>query len=309
MQTDTSWRGTVRGWLAILAAVALMGIGVGTANPASAASCPTVGSDGTVTPMPSAGVEWSYCDLSGADLSGADLSGANLYEADLSGANLNNADLSDAILDNADLSDAKLRDANLAGARYYSAGTYGANGADFTGANLTDAAVQSVSFLGANLSTADFSRADMQYSWLSGADLSGAVLSGANLGYVTFSGLRGGESASGYPAANLTGAILDGAYGCPTFGAPIGLPDSYLIVDGCLPDTTPPVVTCEVPAPGPQFDKGTAGSRSEGHIERSLDPGRAADCCGGSGFGRYQRGGLVHCCADRDGRSWQPGQR
>jgi Pentapeptide repeats (8 copies) len=59
------------------------------------------------------GVNLSLADLSGANLSWADLGGADLSDADLGGADLRDADLRDADLRDADLRDADLRDADL----------------------------------------------------------------------------------------------------------------------------------------------------------------------------------------------------
>jgi len=104
---------------------------------------------------PAPGVNWSDCQLEGAELGGANLigarlRGANLGSANLTGSQLVNADLSYASLNVAKLGSADLRAASLVGATL--------RGADLSGANLG----------GTNLSYAD----------LSGANLSGANLEG-----------------------------------------------------------------------------------------------------------------------------------
>jgi uncharacterized protein YjbI with pentapeptide repeats len=59
------------------------------------------------------GVDWSWCDKSGAQLHLADLSGADLRDANLIYAELTNADLRGAFLRGAGLSDANLTNADL----------------------------------------------------------------------------------------------------------------------------------------------------------------------------------------------------
>src|SRR5215469_9788400 len=71
-------------------------------------TCPTVASNGTVTPPPPRDADWSGCDLQNAYLAGfglghANLSGANLSQANLTGASLAYADLSGADLTGATL--------------------------------------------------------------------------------------------------------------------------------------------------------------------------------------------------------------
>ncbi len=87
---------------------------IGSSQPAAAASCPTIesGPGGLPVPVPgpSAGVDWSGCNLSGAYITAGDLSDANLSGADLSGTQLWGTDLIDA-----DLSDANLTSAWVGG--------------------------------------------------------------------------------------------------------------------------------------------------------------------------------------------------
>ncbi len=68
------------------------GVAVGsvtTSAPALAAQCPTVNANGTVTPAPQPGVNWSGCDLSGANLRYVDMWKADLSHANLTGASMN----------------------------------------------------------------------------------------------------------------------------------------------------------------------------------------------------------------------------
>ena len=121
-----------RVWASVIAGVVVLGGVSLVAAPAASASpvtCPTVAIDGTVTPAPSPGVNWSGCNLSGADLNGADLSGADLNRADLSGADLSGADLTDTELSVIDLRDTDLTGADLSGAAM--------TDADLTGAFVT----------------------------------------------------------------------------------------------------------------------------------------------------------------------------
>ncbi|WP_026340528.1 pentapeptide repeat-containing protein [Thioalkalivibrio sp. ALJT] len=105
----------------------------------------------------SPGVNWNYCDQSGADLRGVDLSGASLHSARLTRARLRGARLSTADLRFVDLSLAGLQQAAL----------------DAT-----------------NLTGADLTRADLAGARLDGADLSHANLSGANLNNARLDGAR-----------------------------------------------------------------------------------------------------------------------
>jgi len=152
-------------------------------------TCPTLSGSApyTVTPGASAGVNWSGCalqdaDFRGANLNGADLSGADLSGADLSAANLSNANLTGANLDNADfgsitMGGATLERASFSGANFSDADLNGldfsnlvADGAIFSGGNLT-----SVNFSGANLTEADFTGADLTQADFSGAGIEDAM--------------------------------------------------------------------------------------------------------------------------------------
>ena len=110
------------------------------------------------TPLPLAGVDFSWADLTGSNLSKADLEGAhfqfaNLKNAKFGEANLRNANLSDsdmrgaylvgADLSGADLNRADIRDAQLRGCRISGANLVDANkaGANFLGTPLWEAAL------------------------------------------------------------------------------------------------------------------------------------------------------------------------
>lgn len=103
-------------------------------------------------------VDWSGCDLNGANLSHAGLIDANLSNAFLSRADLTSASIVGADLTNANLTSAILNDASL----------YSAN---LTDANLTNASLIETYMDSANLTNAN----------LTGANLIDAVLAGANL--------------------------------------------------------------------------------------------------------------------------------
>jgi len=107
--------------------------------------------------------------LAGVDLSGLDLRGLNLAHADLAGADLRACDLSDARLFEADLSSADLTDALLCGVY--------ADGATFVAARLVRADFRKSRrdlFYGTHLIGADFRGADVTEARFDGARLSGA---------------------------------------------------------------------------------------------------------------------------------------
>jgi uncharacterized protein YjbI with pentapeptide repeats len=131
---------------------------------ASTVSCPVVASNGTVTPAPAAGVDWSGCDLTNASLGSASLAGANLAGANLTYANLGSADLASADLRGANLANAFLVDANLTSATL--------SDASLTSTDLLYSVLTDASFTGATLTSTD-----MSYATMSGADFTGATLS------------------------------------------------------------------------------------------------------------------------------------
>ncbi len=172
-------------------------------------------------------------DLSGAALSGADLSGTTMTNADLSGADLSTAIISDATLNNANLSGADLRRANL-------------TRSSVNNANLSNAKLARADLRGSNLNGVDLTDADLAYADMRRSTLVGASLAGADLDFT-----------------DLTGADLTNASGCQIRGIPLVLPAGYSIEGGCLTytppkDTTPPVVTCNQPAPRFRLNKSPA---------------------------------------------------
>jgi len=143
-------------WVARFASItlALGGVSLAAAPTASAATCPSLSGASapyTVSPAASAGVDWSNCNLSGAnlflanlnsaDLTGANLTGADLFAADLTGADLTGANLTGADLGRTDLTSADLRDA------FVSCGTGGTLGTVIYGTpiNLPSGWVLSIS--------------------------------------------------------------------------------------------------------------------------------------------------------------------
>lgn len=117
---------------------------------------PTPDPDCSLAPAP--GVNWSRCDLIGADLRGVDLRGATLRDAEMPGARLDGAHLAGA-----DLSYARLRQARL-------------TDADLAGATLVGTGLQHADLSGANLAEADLSYADLGQARIDQADLSGTIL-------------------------------------------------------------------------------------------------------------------------------------
>ncbi|HET7016061.1 MAG TPA: pentapeptide repeat-containing protein [Streptosporangiaceae bacterium] len=183
------------------------------ATAALAASCPTVASNGTVSPSPSTGVDWSGCDLANANLKNAALTDANLANANLTGAvlagaNLSMASIANATMTNTDLSSADLDSANL--------------GAVFTNCHLADADLNKADMSNSllfNVSSGGIvgtpAKLPFAYSLIDGflvgqdanltsADLSGADLSGDNLTSVNFTNTN-------LTSANLASALLESA--------------------------------------------------------------------------------------------------
>jgi uncharacterized protein YjbI with pentapeptide repeats len=215
-------------------------------------------------------------DLSGANLSGAliqgaggytgvpltsaqlystasyqshDLHGTFLADSDFGGADFSNQNLTGAAIGNSNLNGASFRQANLNGAAlgysyYFGALPSMAVGADFSGANLTQANFVGSDLTGANLSgaqirdadfskfadtgiggitpaqlysTASYQAHDLGHIGLAGNNMTGADFSGLNLTDVDFSEAR-------LTGANLSGAVIRGAY----FRATVGLTPGQL---------------------------------------------------------------------------------
>jgi uncharacterized protein YjbI with pentapeptide repeats len=122
-------------------------------------TCPTVETGGTVTPAPTAGVDWSGCHLTGADLIAADISGANFSQVNLTDALLNSAD---------------------------------ASGTDFAAADFTNAQSNSTTFTNASFTGANFTNYIDTGSNFTGADLHGANISAADFDGSTFADIMSG---------------------------------------------------------------------------------------------------------------------
>jgi uncharacterized protein YjbI with pentapeptide repeats len=192
----------------------------------------------------------AYLDLSGLNFKGATLARSDLFGVDFTGANLKGTDLSHTRLDRSVLIGADLSGANLRGATIQRPAVYsnfsndpadaprfsGANmtgvrvmanlsGADFRGANLTNAdfspleglmknVLKSCDFSGAALKGANFDGADLTFSRFVGADLAGANLKKADLSKTDLTGADlTGADVSG---ADLYGANLTGVKGLDT---------------------------------------------------------------------------------------------
>lgn len=171
-----------------LCAATTAGVVIDASPPAAAATCPTLvpqGPEGWPTPVPapSAGVDWSGCDLRGAFIISATLTGADLRAADLHGAQLWGTDLSGA-----DLGDADLGDATLGGR--CDNGVFSIGGADLDGADLTDANLTSAD-LGGEFSYAGTQQCIEYGAQLDDSTITGADLAGAGLLGVTSAGLTG----------------------------------------------------------------------------------------------------------------------
>ena len=110
------------------------------------------------TAAPARGVNWSNCDLQGADLNAVDLNGSLIRNANLSSALLFRANLQGADLAYSNLGLANLRMADL-------------RSASLVGTNLRNSDMR-----GANLVRADLSYADLQGAQLVGVNFEGARL-------------------------------------------------------------------------------------------------------------------------------------
>ena len=228
---------------------ALAGVLVLPAVTAAAASCPTVNpGTGAVSPAPAPGVDWSGCNLTGANLAKADLAGANLTGANLYLASITSANFTGATLTGLQSGDVTYQsapklpanwtwitggylagpEADLAGADLSYAGTAGTmdgvdlTGADLAGANLNDAYIQDADFAGANLKNATVTAVTLRddtftSATFAGADLSGVLvvdttLAGADLSSSTASyGVTATFSGDDLSNANLASASLFGA--------------------------------------------------------------------------------------------------
>lgn len=197
-------------------------------------------------PLDFAGKDLSLLDLAGLDFKGAGLAHANMFGTDLTRSNLTGANLTGVRLDRAVMLSADFSGANLAGAsllrpsvnimldknRADAPKFAGANlrgirltammdGADFRGADLTDANVgphdpradmssmpgsilRGSDFSGANMERADFMWAKLSFSKFTGANLRDVNFVGADLSMCDFSG-------ADFTGANLLDADLDGA--------------------------------------------------------------------------------------------------
>lgn len=236
-----AWTGAAR----LLAGVGLvMCLGAGSlasAARAPAVQCPSVNPvNGDVTPSPQRGVDWSGCDLAGAnlryvDMAGADLSGANLTRATMNAGNFTSVNFTRADLNRADAA-GMFDNANLTGANFVGAevlGQYsGANlqGAKLGGADLEGIESGSVTGVPASLPThwhlhggyligpgANLAQADLAGMDLTGYDMSDTDLYGATLTNTV-----------------LAGATLTGVLSGHITTVPASLPAHWIIGDGFL---------------------------------------------------------------------------
>ncbi|HUB40515.1 MAG TPA: pentapeptide repeat-containing protein [Streptosporangiaceae bacterium] len=192
----------------------------------AAVSCPSVNpSTGAVTPPPSAGTDWSGCNLTGAYLYDAPLTDMNLTDA-----NLTNADLAYATISS------NLTDANLSGATMTGDNL---SGATITGADMATASIAGVwtfntvgvpASLPSGWEDVDSyilgPTANLTYAILNGQDLAGYDLDQANLtsASLTKANLSGTDLAQ----ATLAEVESGGITGTPT------IPAGWLLINGYL---------------------------------------------------------------------------
>jgi len=183
-----------------LSFIATAGVVIDSSQPAAAATCPTLETNPTPfspvpVPGPSAGVDWSGCDLRGAYIVGGTLTDADLSDADLRGTAWYGTDLSGA-----DLSDADLTGAWVGGRCV--GGVYSFPGADLDGANLTDANLTSTDFGG------EFIYSGSQQCIAYGAELDDMTITGAYMGGTDLIGATSGN-VIGQPALLPVHWVLD----------------------------------------------------------------------------------------------------
>lgn len=112
--------------------------------------------------LPSPGIDWSNCQLQGAQLFNQNLSNAKLRSTILVGANLSEVNLKGADLSYADLSIAQLRGAQL-------------DGAIMIGTMLKKADLENINLTGADLSYANLGQANIKGAKLENVKLDNAV--------------------------------------------------------------------------------------------------------------------------------------
>jgi uncharacterized protein YjbI with pentapeptide repeats len=191
----------------------------------------------------------AYLDLSELDFKGANLARSDFYGTDFTDANLSGVDLSYTRLDRSVLIRTNFAGATLTGATIYRPTIYtdlsnkpsdaprfaGANltsihvqaelsGADFRGANLTDAHFFPLEWRSGQGTMATLSKNVMKYCDFSGARMVGADMSYVVLWFAKFTGAdlrnanftksdlsRADFAGADLTNANLTGADVDGA--------------------------------------------------------------------------------------------------
>jgi hypothetical protein len=203
-------RRVIAGVVAAVASVAVVGAAVlvlgtgqqsGTARTGTLASCPAL--NPTQKPnIPAAhNLNWSGCDLTGADLSGADLTGSNLSYANLTGASIKNAVLTGVTLDG-------IRESSpLIGQPlslpspwlWVNQGYLIGPGVDLSGQDLSDSGASAANLANVNLTKANLTGANLLYVDFTKANFTNAVLTGA-----TFVQLASGSLVSGVNWYNAT---------------------------------------------------------------------------------------------------------
>jgi uncharacterized protein YjbI with pentapeptide repeats len=225
------------------------------AGPASASSCPTVAADGTVSPAPALGVDWSGCDLSDANLAGASLSFSDLTGANLTGANLQNAyfesaNMQGAVITSANFAGADLNGLASGGVTAGQPATLPANWSLVNGylvgpyaylenANLANQDLVNSQLSDADLTGANLSKVDLSSSVLAGANLTGANVSHANL----FEDNLLGSAVQG---ADFTGDTFTGVESGFVAGTAKALPTHWSQVDGYLLGPTANLVSADL---------------------------------------------------------------
>jgi uncharacterized protein YjbI with pentapeptide repeats len=184
-------------------------------------------------PLSFAGADLRKAIFRNAQLNRADFSNADLRGADFSGANFHTVNFDGARLDGATFANLKngymttFRRASLVRANFNAASLFHANleQATLTGADFTNAKIESTSLEGADLDKATFKGATLQHAKLratrwNGQDLSTVLLSGSDLRDASLVGARlqaanfgrpGTSLGFSYRVADLRGADLSGA--------------------------------------------------------------------------------------------------
>ena len=199
------------------------------------ADCPTIapGTGAVSDPVPGPNVNWSSCDLTGANLSGELLGGAQFVNATMTDANLTSATIIGANFTGANLLRLNLVSADATGAafNYATGGQWGAifatlNDCDFDHANvgysqLGDATIHNANFnygtlVGSTLDGAEFSNSTFASTLLSTANIDLTNFANVTFSAVSARGMTGGTDVGKEPTLPANWKLVSGFLLGPT---------------------------------------------------------------------------------------------